>query len=236
MFKRRLLLSLIALAGLAAFAFTLLTHPSATAVESVASSQASSIKAQPSESEDSFIVHEWGTFTTFSGSDGVFLEFRPLANELHDLPGFVLNRATASKSPMEMMISKAKIRGRVRMETPVTYFYTDRIREVNVRVGFPDGLLTEFYPPVRKMLPKFDNKVAFQEGEPLGDSVLDWGKVTLIPTSEIIPGFPESAQRQQVSEAFASAVLPIAHWNHYAQARETDSAIVHFVTVHGSVQ
>lgn len=39
---------------------------------------------------DGLIVHEWGTFTSFSGSDGVRLEFRPLADE--DLPPFVLDR------------------------------------------------------------------------------------------------------------------------------------------------
>src|SRR5947208_12532752 len=37
-----------------------------------------------------FVVHEWGTFTSFAGSDGVQLEFRPLVDT--DLPPFVLNR------------------------------------------------------------------------------------------------------------------------------------------------
>jgi hypothetical protein len=39
---------------------------------------------------EGLVVHEWGTFTSFSGSDGVRLEFRPLADE--DLPPFVLDR------------------------------------------------------------------------------------------------------------------------------------------------
>ena len=33
------------------------------------------------------------------------------------------------------------------------YFYADRQREVDVRVEFPQGLLTEFYPPVQAMGP-----------------------------------------------------------------------------------
>src|SRR6188474_12219 len=41
-----------------------------------------------------FIVHEWGTFTSFSGSDSVKLEFRPLVDV--DLPRFVLDRARQS--------------------------------------------------------------------------------------------------------------------------------------------
>src|SRR5713101_8402130 len=47
-------------------------------------------RAQARTSGDGLIVHEWGTFTSFSGSDGVRLEFRPLVDE--DLPPFVLDR------------------------------------------------------------------------------------------------------------------------------------------------
>ena len=35
------------------------------------------------------VVHEWGTFTSFAGSDGVNLEFRPLVT--NDLPPFMMN-------------------------------------------------------------------------------------------------------------------------------------------------
>ena len=35
------------------------------------------------------VMHEWGTFTSFAGSDGVNLEFRPLVT--NDLPRFVMN-------------------------------------------------------------------------------------------------------------------------------------------------
>ncbi len=65
-------------------------------------------------------MHEWGTFTEFSGSDGVRLEFRPLADE--DLPPFVLDRFL--QSGVGNPFSKSEIRVRLRMETPVTYFYT----------------------------------------------------------------------------------------------------------------
>ena len=172
-----------------------------------------------------FIVHEWGTFTTFSGSDGVFLEFRPLANQVSDLPNFVLDRSYRSPTGL---FSKIKLRGRVRMETPVTYFYTDRIRDVKVSVGFPKGLLTEFYPPVREMLPKFDASVAYKEGEPIGNSQLDWGTVTLIPTTALVPGIEDATLRAQVAEHVARTVLPRgANDNHYTQARATDSALVH---------
>src|SRR5579872_2196639 len=83
--------------------------------------------AQPAG--DGLIVHEWGTFTSFSGSDGVRLEFRPLVDE--DLPAFVLDRFL--QSGVANPCSKSQIRVRMRMETPVTYFYTNRERDVNVR-------------------------------------------------------------------------------------------------------
>ncbi|MGI9472227.1 MAG: hypothetical protein ACR2NZ_11870 [Rubripirellula sp.] len=174
--------------------------------------------------ESQFIVHEWGTFTTFSGSDGVYLEFRPLADERNDLPNFVFNRASSS---IRSLFSKARIRGKVRMETPVTYFYTDRVRTVNVQVSFPQGLLTEFYPPVRKMLPAFDEKAAYSVGEPIGNSSLDWGQLTLIPVDALAPPIPQE-DRARVAVRIADALLPRGdHDGHYAQARKTDSALVH---------
>ena len=173
--------------------------------------------------DGTFIVHEWGTFTSFSGSDGVFLDFRPLVAEHSDLPGFVLDRAAGYPA-----FTKSRLWGRVRMETPVTYFYTDRVRSVDVRVDFPQGMLTEFYPPVRKSLPAFDPKVAFSTGEPIGDSSLDWGRINLIPESLIAQGIDDPELRKQLTAHIMKSVLPQgANSQHYTQARATDSALVH---------
>jgi hypothetical protein len=85
--------------------------------------------------KDSFVVHEWGTFSTFSGSDGKPLKFYP--NDT-DLPNFVYNRHRNTKGGLtDAMVS---------LETPVMYFYTDRDRKVSVRVDFPKGLMTDWYP------------------------------------------------------------------------------------------
>src|SRR5262245_7767626 len=84
---------------------------------------------------DSFVVHEWGTFSTFSGSDGKQLKFYP--NDT-DLPAFVHGRHREVKSGRaEVMVS---------LETPVLYFYSDRDRTVSVRADFPKGLMTDWYP------------------------------------------------------------------------------------------
>ena len=175
------------------------------------------------KSDGRLVVHEWGTFTNFSGSDGVKLEYRPLID--NDLPEFVLDRGW--QAGLNPLFSKARLRGRQRMETPVTYFYTDRVREVNVRVQFPQGLLTEFYPPVQKMLPEFTAN-QFHKLPALKDSLLDWGSITLIPESQLQTQLKPSPLADRVNVEVMDRLLPsVGHSPHYGFARNTDSAIVH---------
>ena len=84
---------------------------------------------------DSFVVHEWGTFSTFSGSNGQNLKFYPNQN---DLPSFVYNRFRFVKGGLTDAL--------VSLETPVLYFYSDRDRKVSVHVDFPKGVMTDWYP------------------------------------------------------------------------------------------
>ncbi len=169
---------------------------------------------------DGLIVHEWGTFTSFSGSDGVRLEFRPLADE--DLPPFVLDRYL--QSGVSNPVSKAQVRVRMRMETPVTYFYTNHERDVDVRVSFPEGLLTEFYPPVSRMTPAY----TLGEHLPLKRSSLDWGSIHLIPVNRLRAHVEDPARRTVLESLLADGLTPFSDPRyHYGHARETDSAIVH---------
>ncbi|MDZ4688394.1 MAG: hypothetical protein SH850_25245 [Planctomycetaceae bacterium] len=173
------------------------------------------------------IVHEWGTFTSFSGSDGVKLEFRPL--EERDLPGFVFNRSRHSLPSL----SKNSIPAIQRMETPVTYFYTPVERDVTVRVSFPQGLLTEFYPPVRSLGPKVEGNgflfspVVETTSPPLKDSWLDWGRVHLIPPESLQAKVEDAELSRRIGRHVEQTMLPDAGtYQHYAAARATDSAIV----------
>jgi hypothetical protein len=84
---------------------------------------------------DRFVVHEWGTFSTFGGSDGKALKFYP---DDRGLPAFVHGRHHDVKGGRTDVY--------VSLETPVVYFYTDRDRTVSVRVDFPKGLMTDWYP------------------------------------------------------------------------------------------
>lgn len=84
------------------------------------------------------VAHEWGTFTSFSGSDGVPVGFEPNNN---DLPYFVYYaRDTEGKG------GRLARGGLVSMETPVVYFYADKETKVSVKVDFPKGWITEWFP------------------------------------------------------------------------------------------
>lgn len=82
------------------------------------------------------VAHEWGTFTSIAGEDGRAVEWLPQLGPT-DLPDFV-GRINCSL--------KASLSGTVRMETPVIYFYAPREMTVDVRVRFPQGVITEWYP------------------------------------------------------------------------------------------
>jgi len=97
----------------------------------------------------SFVAHEWGTFTSFGGSDGVHVGFRP-NNE--DLPSFVYH--------LQDQFSKGgflRLAGLVSMETPVIYFYADKPVKATVDVKFPRGWITEWYP-VAATEPSYKNR------------------------------------------------------------------------------
>ncbi|HET9193033.1 MAG TPA: hypothetical protein VFO21_09150 [Vicinamibacterales bacterium] len=88
------------------------------------------------------VVHEWGTFLAMNGSDGVSLD--GMYHEEHALPSFVHARSTDQlRLPMS----------RIKSETPVIYFYTPQVQRVQVEVGFPTGLWTQWYPQAVAVAP-----------------------------------------------------------------------------------
>lgn len=111
-----------------------------------------------------YVLHEWGTFTTLAGSDGVLLD--GIHADDHALPDFVHSR----EGERDGFFGTS-----VKMETPVIYLYSDREREVRVKVAFPGGLLTTWYPQVRRLSPAIA-----KEPPPLKDGVLDWGTVKVL--------------------------------------------------------
>lgn len=82
-------------------------------------------------------VHEWGTFTSVAGADGAAVDWDALGCN-SDLPRFVHDYGYRG--------FKWRLQGTVRMETPVMYFYSAHALEAHVKVAFPQGLITEWYP------------------------------------------------------------------------------------------
>ncbi|HWY07820.1 MAG TPA: hypothetical protein VNY24_13245 [Candidatus Acidoferrales bacterium] len=87
--------------------------------------------------ENDLTVHEWGTFTSIAGPDGLSVDWLPLTGST-DLPSFVEH--------FRSVAFKGGLRGTVRMETPVLYFYSPGETTVSVNVSFAKGLITEWYP------------------------------------------------------------------------------------------
>lgn len=155
------------------------------------------------------VVHEWGTFTSIAGKNGVSLEWRPL-NGASDLPGFVydvggLAGGTGLRHAERCI--KCNYEALVRMETPVIYFYADRETTVSVRVDFSKGKITEWYPQARAVY----NPGPHDERNP---STLDWGRIRVLPGAE---------------ESFPVEAKP----SHYYPARETDAAPLRVCGVKG---
>jgi hypothetical protein len=100
----------------------------------MASSHAVGARTRTVDSE--LIVHEWGTFTSIAGNDGQAVVWSPSGSDL--LPGFIEHFGWA--------LSKTNLRGTVRLETPVLYFYSPHETDVSVHVAFSRGLITEWYP------------------------------------------------------------------------------------------
>ena len=142
-----------------------------------------------------FVVHEWGTDTVVVGSDGSLQ--RGLHHEEEDLPGFVYDRIRAGNVPGSTSVH-------VKMETPVTYFYSDKPMKARVQVAFPSGVLTQWYPAVASFYPWVAEANAVpglvEDADPaldpafpwvgptcqekhgaLGQGLLDWGELEILP-------------------------------------------------------
>ncbi len=96
----------------------------------------------PVRAADTFVVHEWGTFTSVSGSDGVMLP--GLEVEEERLPNFVhsFSEVTATSKGLNHPVKNVT----VKMETPVLYFYAAEPLTAQIEVGFHGGSISQWYP------------------------------------------------------------------------------------------
>jgi hypothetical protein len=165
---------------------------------------ASSLRTDPLSPRDSsspgtkdpngVVVHEWGTFTSVAGPDGSAVEWIPQQGP-SDLPCFV-NRARLEP--------KSWTRARVRMETPVLYFYSSQNATVDVRVRFRQGVMTEWFPHA-DVTPTHIKAEMLRTPDFAGE--ISWKQLQVLPAAE--QDFQTDSTR-----------------NHYYAARATDASPV----------
>ena len=128
-----------------------------------------------------FEIHEWGTFTSVAGENGTAISWQPFGGPT-DLPCFV-DRIRSVKGALV---------GTVRMETPVLYFYASRDAIANVKVRFPKGVITEWYP---------------RAATSASNNTIDWREVRVSPASA--PDFPVEAGRSHYYAARETDAAPL---------------------------
>ncbi len=151
--------------------------------------------ARPQSSDPGLTAHEWGTFTSVAGADGLAMKWLPLAGP-KDLPGFVEHFSTDG--------FKGGLTGTVRMETPVLYFYSTHDTNLSVHVSISKGLITEWYPHATRVTPTGPDRAVFEATQDTGGSIT-WDSVRAVPASS--DQFPREDR-----------------YSRYYAARETSSA------------
>jgi hypothetical protein len=167
----------------------------------------------------SLTVHEWGTFTSVAGPDGQSVNWSPLSGP-QDLPCFVdrhriqvkgrdifgLLKFLPNASPsvtaaprLTPIVPPPVMRARIRMETPVLYFYSPDDVDVRVKVSFDQGVMSEWYPRATTS--------ALELTRPLATTVgtIEWPSVRVRPGVD--PAYPSDGAS-----------------SHYYAAREVDAA------------
>lgn len=146
-------------------------------------------------SENELTVHEWGTFTSIAGPDGRAINWLPLTAST-DLPSFVEHLSNVNNF-------KGGLRGTIRMETPVLYFYSAHETTVSVRAAFSKGLITEWYP--HATVPALDPRKDIALSQKATQGSIAWNSVRIDPLG---------------SSNFAMDTAT----NHYYAARQTSAA------------
>jgi hypothetical protein len=169
--------------------------------------------AQTPSSDPALTAHEWGTFTSIAGKDGRAADWLPLTGST-DLPSFVEHFQTPN--------FKGGVRGTVRMETPVLYFYSNHTTTLSVHVSFAQGLITEWYPHANRVEP-----VGLQTQTRMAAYYNDWNRRQKQPDSSI-------SWDSVKLEPGGSASLPREDdTNHYYAARQTSSTPLRIKTQAG---
>jgi hypothetical protein len=117
------------------------------------------------------IVHEWGTYTSVQASDGHSLG--GVHHEDEALPAWVHRRNL--NDPQNYYFEQLPEEPRQQLETPVLYFYSPTVRDVEVTVSFPQGIVGEWYPDTTSYSPAVGAMTSMGPGNAVWNLTLDPG-------------------------------------------------------------
>ena len=114
-------------------------------------------------------VQEWGTYTSVEASDG-----HPLGGVHHvdeALPNWVHSRNwNNSNSYFFEALPEEPLQ---QLETPVLYFFTASKTQAHIEIGFPKGVVGEWYPEAKSFVPAINHCTAIAGGSMTWDVTLD---------------------------------------------------------------
>jgi hypothetical protein len=158
-------------------------------------------------------AHEWGTFTAIAGKDGRAVEWLPLGLPRFppstDLPQFVEH--------INGVNFKLGLRGTIRMETPVLYFYSQRDLILSAKVSFAKGLITEWYPHADRVQPAGVLTDASLNRLSV-DGSIGWNDVAVSPNLAV--EFPTEVQPNRYYAARETASSPLRVQTSAGEQRE----------------
>ncbi len=159
-----------------------------------------------------YVAHEWGTFTSVQGADGVQFEWNPFIAP--ELPKFVYDIARQPATGKPAVIPGVVIAGktgtasRQRMETPVIYFYSGKERTVDVDVQFYGGRITEWYPQLTNATAQSPRSAGIPWPMRTRAS-MRWTDVQLRPGADEAKLFPHDATGSHYYAARATDAVPL---------------------------
>jgi len=178
------------------------------------------VKAQSRTVEPDLTVHEWGTFTSIAGAEGQAVEWQTLSGPVPEPKAVSSEKAQLVKlSPSAVTSSlpsfvehfgfggfKLGLRGTIRMETPVLYFYSPRDLTISVNVAFAKGLITEWYPHASHVsaLSSFSNASLYKKH---GDGTIAWDSVHVEPGGAT--DFPRERGEHHYYAARETSAVPV---------------------------
>src|SRR6185436_5387696 len=104
-------------------------------------------------------VEEWGTYTSVQASDGHALG--GVHHEDEVLPAWVHRRDLGAGDYYLEQLPEEPLQ---QLETPVLYFWSPVARPVRVTVGFPRGIVGQWYPEAETFLPALREMKALAGG------------------------------------------------------------------------